>query len=177
MSTSGRRPPKLIPTSAVDPEQERLLEEAVQMVNKAAWRMKRHLDEKDVMGALKHASDMISELRTSLLSPQSYNTLYMTTTEHLRHFVVIISDYKSFGIQLHELYKLVQHCGNIIPRLYVTQIFFPMVTISQVSLDYCWFSFHPLFGSSSQRCLERFSRSLWWSPTPNPWTFSEKLSF
>lgn len=120
--------------SSEDPEQDRLLEEAISMADKAAYRMKKHLDEKDIMGSLKHASDMISELRTSLLSPKYYFELCMCSIDydllflgldivvcgHLRHFLLIVSDYKLFNVTLHELYKLVQHAGNIVPRLYVS---------------------------------------------------------
>jgi vacuolar protein sorting-associated protein 35 len=63
--------------SSEDPEQDRLLEEAKNMANKSAYRMKKQLDEKDIMGSLKHASDMIAELRTSLLSPKYYFELCM----------------------------------------------------------------------------------------------------
>eukprot|EP01127_Copromyxa_protea_P006007 TRINITY_DN15815_c0_g1_i1.p1 TRINITY_DN15815_c0_g1~~TRINITY_DN15815_c0_g1_i1.p1 ORF type:complete len:844 (-),score=226.43 TRINITY_DN15815_c0_g1_i1:34-2565(-) len=103
---------------AADPEQDRLLNEAKQMVSRAAGQMKRCLDEKDITGALKHASDMISELRTSLLNPRAYFSLYLFVCSHLRHFEMVISD-PSFDMPLYDLYKLVQHCGNIVPRLYL----------------------------------------------------------
>lgn len=40
-----------------------------------AFQMKRCLDKSKLMDALKHASTMLGELRTSLLSPKSYYEL------------------------------------------------------------------------------------------------------
>eukprot|EP01125_Pyxidicula_operculata_P009784 TRINITY_DN3214_c0_g1_i1.p1 TRINITY_DN3214_c0_g1~~TRINITY_DN3214_c0_g1_i1.p1 ORF type:complete len:837 (-),score=230.35 TRINITY_DN3214_c0_g1_i1:46-2391(-) len=70
------------------------------------------------MDALKHASNMISELRTGLLTPRSYYALYILTFDHLRHLEMYIAD-GGHGRPLHELYELVQYAGNILPRLYL----------------------------------------------------------
>ncbi len=56
-------------------EQERLLEEAKSIVEVQALHMKRFLDKNKFMEALKHASNMLNELRTSLLSPKNYYEL------------------------------------------------------------------------------------------------------
>lgn len=101
-----------------DAQQEQLLAEAKQMVNGQAWQMKRALDQNDIMEALKHASNMISELRTGLLTPRSYYALYLLTTGHLRQLEYYIAEGRH-GRQLHELYELVQYAGNILPRLYL----------------------------------------------------------
>lgn len=56
-------------------EQEKLLDEALSIVKMEAFQMKRFLDKNKLMEALKHASAMLAELRTSLLSPKSYYEL------------------------------------------------------------------------------------------------------
>jgi vacuolar protein sorting-associated protein 35 len=72
-----------------------------------------------LMDALKHASAMLTELRTSLLSPKSYYELYMCVNDKLRHLeMYLIEEFKG-GRKLADLYELVQYAGNIIPRLYL----------------------------------------------------------
>ncbi len=71
------------------------------------------------MEALKHASNMLSELRTSLLSPKSYYELYMSVTDQLRHLELYLVDEFQRGRKMADLYELVQYAGNIIPRLYL----------------------------------------------------------
>ncbi|KOB66736.1 putative vacuolar protein sorting 35 isoform 1, partial [Operophtera brumata] len=81
--------------SAVE-EQEKLLEDALNVVKVQAFQMKRCLDKSKLMDALKHASSMLGELRTSQLSPKGYYELCILY-----------------------LYELVQYAGNIVPRLYL----------------------------------------------------------
>lgn len=52
-----------------------MLDEALGVVKAQAFQMKRCLDKYKLMDALKHASAMLAELRTSLLSPKSYYEL------------------------------------------------------------------------------------------------------
>lgn len=56
-------------------EQEKLLSEAIAVVRSQAFQMQRFLDKNRLMDALKSASTMLGELRTSLLSPKSYYEL------------------------------------------------------------------------------------------------------
>merc|ERR1712223_874284 len=51
---------------------------------------------------------MLSELRTSLLSPKSYYQLYMSICDEFRK-----------GRKVADLYELVQYAGNIVPRMYL----------------------------------------------------------
>lgn len=55
--------------------QDKLLADALQNVRQHAFAMKRVLDQQSVMEGLKHAANMLSELRTSLLSPKNYYEL------------------------------------------------------------------------------------------------------
>lgn len=56
-------------------EQERLLDNALQIVKTESFQMKRELDKNRLMDGLKHASSMLKELRTSVLSPKNYYEL------------------------------------------------------------------------------------------------------
>jgi len=113
-STKGALAPQLTP----EEEQEKLMEEAKNVVNVQAFYMKRCLDTQKLMDALKHASNMISELRTSLLTPKTYYSLYITVFDHLRHLESYLYEEKH-GKKMAELYEWVQYAGNILPRLYL----------------------------------------------------------
>ncbi|XP_010122813.1 PREDICTED: vacuolar protein sorting-associated protein 35, partial [Chlamydotis macqueenii] len=81
--------------------------------------MKRCLDKNKLMDALKHASNMLGELRTSMLSPKSYYELYMAISDELHYLEVYLTDEFAKGRKVADLYELVQYAGNIIPRLYL----------------------------------------------------------
>nr|CAD7601729.1 unnamed protein product [Timema genevievae] len=100
-------------------EQEKLLDEALSVVKVQAFQMKRCLDKSKLMDGLKHASIMLGELRTSLLSPKSYYELYMGITDELRHLELYLLDEFQKGRKVTDLYELVQYAGNIVPRLYL----------------------------------------------------------
>ena len=101
------------------------LEDANEFVKKQAFYMKRALDTGVVRDALKMASQMTGELRTSRLSPKNYYELYMNITDELRELELFLQeeDEKAtrgeVGKSVVELYEQVQHAGNIIPRLYL----------------------------------------------------------
>lgn len=72
-----------------------------------------------IMDALNHASSLINELRRSDLPPKEYYESYLQVTDHLRHLVVYLTEEFERGRKLADLYEVVQHAGNIIPRLYL----------------------------------------------------------
>ena len=71
-------------------EQDKLLEEAKTNVKMQSLHMKRCLDKGKLMDGLKHASSMLAELRTSLLSPKRYYELYMAIYDELRHLELFL---------------------------------------------------------------------------------------
>ncbi|XP_040185397.1 vacuolar protein sorting-associated protein 35 [Rana temporaria] len=117
---TGRRSSDIMPTTqSPQDEQEKLLDEAVQAVKVQSFQMKRCLDKNKLMDALKHASNMLGELRTSMLSPKSYYELYMAISDELHYLEVYLTDEFAKGRKVSDLYELVQYAGNIIPRLYL----------------------------------------------------------
>ncbi|EDW01033.1 GH21205 [Drosophila grimshawi] len=97
-------------------DQEKLLAEAAGAARKQAFQMNHFLDKERMLDALKCASTMLSELRTSLLSPKSYYELYMSVTNELCHLELYLSEKSNKET---DLYELVQYSHTIVPRLYL----------------------------------------------------------
>eukprot|EP00850_Spirogloea_muscicola_P001040 SM000004S14910 [mRNA] locus=s4:133208:176671:- [translate_table: standard] len=100
-------------------EQERWLADALSVVKQQAFHMKRALDANNIREALKFSALMLSELRTSKLSPQKYYELYMRIFDDLRHLESFFGEANRNGRSCADLYELVQHAGNVVPRLYL----------------------------------------------------------
>ncbi|CAK9027838.1 unnamed protein product [Durusdinium trenchii] len=81
--------------------------------------MKKAIDGDNVREALKNASNMICELRTSLLSPKNYFELYMQVFNEMQHLSGFFGDKNRHKKKMIDLYESVQHAGNILPRLYL----------------------------------------------------------
>jgi vacuolar protein sorting-associated protein 35 len=102
-----------------------LQDQKTSAVKNFAFYMKRALDNHDLKEALKNASSMIYELRTSKLSPSNYYELYIQVTGELRFLESFVEDeHRRFlegsgGRSMVEMYETVQHAGNIIPRLFL----------------------------------------------------------
>ena len=100
-------------------EQDRLLQTASTVVREQAFFMKKAIEQENLKDALKFSSNMICELRTSLLAPRFYYELYMLIFQELQHLASFFADKTRHGRKLTELYESVQHAGNILPRLYL----------------------------------------------------------
>ena len=83
---------------------------------------------RDLRGALRYATELVGELRTSRLSPAKYYELYMQVCAELGALDAGLSAELDSGRDPRELYQLVQHAGNILPRLYL------MITVSALLL-------------------------------------------
>eukprot|EP00762_Andalucia_godoyi_P008072 ANDGO_02213.mRNA.1 Vacuolar protein sorting-associated protein 35B len=105
----------------VDPEEEqdRWLSSATNAVRQCGFNMKRSLDQNNVTDSLLHASNMLNEMRTSVLSPRNYYSLYMNVFSELSFLKSHLMEEAQRGVSLEPLYEIVQHCGNIVPRLYL----------------------------------------------------------
>lgn len=73
--------------------QDKLLADALQNVRQHAFAMKRVLDQQSVMEGLKHAANMLSELRTSLLSPKNYYELRTNKSESSSKHLCILRSF------------------------------------------------------------------------------------
>ncbi|VDN02550.1 unnamed protein product [Thelazia callipaeda] len=100
-------------------EQETLLEGASRIVQSLSFEMKRCLDKGVLMDALKHASQMLAELRTGALTPKYYYRLYVDVTNELQHLEAHLTEDYEKGRKVVDLYELVQYASSVIPRLYL----------------------------------------------------------
>jgi vacuolar protein sorting-associated protein 35 len=105
-------------------EQEKWLADAMALVQHHAFYMHRALDANNIRDVLKFSAQMLSELRTSKLSPQKYYELYMRTFDELRQLEVFFREEGKRGRTNADIYELVQHAGNILPRLLATSLSF-----------------------------------------------------
>ncbi|KAG0005340.1 Vacuolar protein sorting-associated protein 35 [Modicella reniformis] len=117
-------------THYTNEDQAKVLEDALAVVKAQAFQMKRCLDNNNLMDGLKHCSTMLSELRTSSLTPKNYYELYMAIFDALRHVSTYLKEAHRTGKHhLADLYELVQYAGNIVPRLYL------MITVGSVYME------------------------------------------
>jgi len=108
-------------------DQQKVLNDALKIVKYEAYNMRKSLENDKLMDALKHCSDMLSELRTSFLTPKNYYELYMAIFDEMRHLTKYLYDsHMQKKHHLSDLYELVQYAGSIIPRLYL------MITVGSV---------------------------------------------
>jgi len=91
------------------PEDPKILADALNVVKVQTVQLKRCLESEEIMEALKAASTMLSELRTSSLSPKQYYELYMSVFDSLRHLSTYLYESHVEGKHhLADLYELVQ---------------------------------------------------------------------
>ncbi|XP_028765114.1 vacuolar protein sorting-associated protein 35B isoform X2 [Neltuma alba] len=100
-------------------DEEKWLAEGIAGIQQNAFYIHRALDANNLREALKFSAHMLSELRTSKLSPHKYYELYMRAFDELRRLEIFFKDESRHGVSVVDLYELVQHAGNILPRLYL----------------------------------------------------------
>lgn len=105
--------------AGVAEDEEKWLSAGIAGLQQNAFFMHRALDSNNLKDALKYSAQMLSELRTSRLSPHKYYELYMRAFDELRKLEIFFKEEANRGCSIVELYELVQHAGNILPRLYL----------------------------------------------------------
>ncbi|XP_020535408.1 vacuolar protein sorting-associated protein 35B isoform X1 [Jatropha curcas] len=100
-------------------DEEKWLAEGIAGVQQNAFYMHRALDANNLREVLKYSALMLSELRTSKLPPHKYYELYVRAFDELRKLEIFFTDESRHGVSVVDLYELVQHAGNILPRLYL----------------------------------------------------------
>ncbi|XP_022885742.1 vacuolar protein sorting-associated protein 35A-like [Olea europaea var. sylvestris] len=105
--------------AGVAEDEEKWLSAGIAGLQQNAFYMHRALDSNNLKDALKYSAQMLSELRTSRLSPHKYYELYMRAFDELRKLEIFFKEESNRGCSIVELYELVQHAGNILPRLYL----------------------------------------------------------
>ncbi|XP_059459824.1 vacuolar protein sorting-associated protein 35B-like isoform X1 [Corylus avellana] len=100
-------------------DEDKWLAEGIAGIQHNAFYMHRALDANNLREVLKYSAQMLSELRTSKLSPHKYYELYMRAFDELKKLEMFFKDESRHGVSVVDLYELVQHAGNILPRLYL----------------------------------------------------------
>ncbi|XP_022871097.1 vacuolar protein sorting-associated protein 35B-like isoform X3 [Olea europaea var. sylvestris] len=98
-------------------DEDKWLAEGIAGIQHSAFYLHRALDSNNLREALKYSAQLLSELRTSRLSPHKYYELYMRAFDELRRLEMFFKDENRHGCPVVDLYELVQHAGNILPRL------------------------------------------------------------
>lgn len=107
------------PILTPEQEQEKWLGEALRNVKEKSANMKRAMAQNSFVQVLRCASQMLSELRTGMLSPQHYYELYSQVFDELQAVEYFFEEEAGRGRSLEDMYEVVQHAGNIVPRLYL----------------------------------------------------------
>ncbi|KAJ8549195.1 hypothetical protein K7X08_032902 [Anisodus acutangulus] len=100
-------------------EEDKFLSAGIAGLQQNAFYMHRALESNNLKDALKYSAQMLSELRTSRLSPHKYYELYMRAFDELKKLEIFFKEETKRGCSIVEMYELVQHAGNILPRLYL----------------------------------------------------------
>lgn len=104
---------------STEEEQEKCLEYSLKAVQQQSFYMKRAMDGDNLKLALEHATEMLRELRTNLLTPKNYYELYMKVLDELRELEDYLSALQRSGRPMVQIYEQVQCCASIVPRLYL----------------------------------------------------------
>ena len=91
-------------------------------VKKYGFLWKRARDKEDLDEVLKHAANMIYELRTTELTPKQYYTLVMDVSDQLHGLDGYFQSLNKDGMPMEEIYRRVQETGHILPRLYLLAV-------------------------------------------------------
>ncbi|XP_057964926.1 vacuolar protein sorting-associated protein 35B-like [Malania oleifera] len=148
-------------------DEEKWLAAGIAGLQQNAFYMHRALDSNNLRDALKYSAQMLSELRTSRLSPHKYYELYMRAFDELRKLEMFFKEETRRGCSIVDLYELVQHAGNILPRLYllctVGSVYIkskeaPAKDVLKDLVEMCRGIQHPLRGLFLRSYLSQISR-------------------
>ncbi|XP_072951157.1 vacuolar protein sorting-associated protein 35B-like isoform X2 [Typha angustifolia] len=157
-----------LPPDAGAEDEEKYLAEGIAGLQHNAFYMHRALDTNNLKDALKFSAQMLSELRTSRLSPHKYYELYMRAFDELRKLEMFFREESKRGnCSIIDLYELVQHAGNVLPRLYllctVGSVYIkskeaPAKDVLKDLVEMCRAIQHPLRGLFLRSYLSQISR-------------------
>lgn len=110
-------------------DQEKNLDEANKIIKVQAYHLNKMIDNNNLRQCLKETSIMLSELKTSLLTPRNYYSIFTVILDELQFLEQFFKEEYRRGRRMKHLYDSVQQAQNIIPRLYL------MITVGRVYID------------------------------------------
>lgn len=103
----------------VEEEQERILDEAMKNIKAQVFHIQNTIDRNQMRQCLRETSQMLVELKTQLLTPKSYYSLYSVVFDEMQYVFNFFKEEASRGRRMKDLYDTVQQSRAIIPRLYL----------------------------------------------------------
>ncbi|CAH2064400.1 unnamed protein product [Thlaspi arvense] len=135
-------------------DDEKWLAAATAAVKQNAFYTQRAIDSDNLKDALKFSAQMLSELRTSKLSPHKYYELYIRAFDELRKLESFFRDESGRGCSIAELYELVQHAGSV----YIKSKDVTATDILKDLVEMCRAVQHPLRGLFLRSYLAQVTR-------------------
>ena len=103
----------------MEQDQKEFLNSALKSVKTSSQQMKNSINQNDMRQCLKYANELLSELKTSLLSPSNYYQLYSAIFDEIIYLQNYFRDESKRGRRIKELYETVQQSISVIPRIYL----------------------------------------------------------
>ena len=110
-------------------DQEKFLDDALKIVKSQAFHMGKTIENNQLRQCLKECSIMLSELKTGLLTPRNYYTLYTIIFHDMQYLEQYFKEEYRRGRKIKDLYDAVQQASSIIPRLYL------LITVGSVYIE------------------------------------------
>jgi vacuolar protein sorting-associated protein 35 len=103
----------------MEEDQEKFLDDALKIVKAQAFHINKTIENNQLRQCLKESSIMLSELKTSLLTPRNYYHLYTIIFDEMQYLEGFFKEEFRRGRKIKDLYDAVQQASSIIPRLYL----------------------------------------------------------
>ena len=110
-------------------EQEKYLDESLKIVKAQSYHIHQAIERNNCRSVLKETAHMLLELKSSLLTPNSYYQLYSVCLDEMLNVLNFFKEEARRGRRMKRLYDVVQQASNIIPRLYL------MVAVGAVVIE------------------------------------------
>ena len=110
-------------------EQEKYLDESLKIVKAQSYHIHQAIERNNCRSVLKETAHMLLELKSSLLTPNSYYQLYSVCLDEMLTVLNFFKEEARRGRRMKRLYNVVQQASNIIPRLYL------MVAVGSVVIE------------------------------------------
>lgn len=110
-------------------DQERYLDEGLNVIKAKKCHLGIAIENNNLRQALKEASVMLNELKTSKLYPKNYYSLFSMVMDELHYLCQFFREEVRRGRLISHLYNAVQQAHHIIPRLYL------MITAGRVYVE------------------------------------------
>ena len=110
-------------------DQEKISDEALQIINSESFQMRKAIDENKLRHSLKYAKNMLDTLKNPYISPSNYYQIYIQIFDQMQYLYAYFKEEARRGRRMKDLYDTVQQCENIIPRIFL------LITVGSVYIE------------------------------------------